>query len=519
MNIGLDFGTTNTVVAYEEDGEIKYLEFADDDDTYENLEQYILPSAAYISIEEENGEKYEHAYIGKKAFANRFSKKGTYISSIKKELLNGGEKKLYQLVSADSNGEKTYSKYTPMDITERILVKIFLELCRQFKNESVFNIKFTVPVRYDQRYIDNLLFCIRNAHTYLNEERIESGLAPIELLTNSNSVLQEPIAAVIACKAYLQNTNNVMVIDLGGGTLDVAIVSYSGDEDRKMGICYEEGLNDCGGEQFDEALVKLIKEKIQSEGIAVSDYSESYEKIKIEARKIKEKLQVEKIDKVRIDLKRFDENWNKEIIIDDKDYREETLKLRKNICNVIKSVYDRFCRNGTQIDKVLIVGGMAREQFLYDFLVSDINYSEKAIVIPYKYSTELQGLVSKGAAIANRLKNNLLITNNIVSTIGILMEDNQYYTVFEPYTSISDLSKTIEFRTSEYCTHMTIRLIEFFGEFDSKSYILLAKGDIRINEKSDAVVCVEIKITNEHKINMRAYPKETEEEFECEITF
>jgi preprotein translocase SecE subunit len=62
-----------------------------------------------------------------------------------------------------------------------------------------------------------MLAIINRVNDYINQERNENNLQPVSFIADTDHILQEPIAAVIACQHYLSNSNNIMVIDLGGG--------------------------------------------------------------------------------------------------------------------------------------------------------------------------------------------------------------------------------------------------------------------------------------------------------------
>lgn len=518
MNVGLDFGTTNTVLTYEEDGEIKYLTFDDQDDTYENLEDYLLPSAVYIKLAYSNEIIDEHIYVGKKAFANRFSNKGKYVSSVKRKIGSNESNRIY--ISVKCDGVEKEETYSASEIAQMIIEKAFLQLCKLFSDETEFKIMLTIPVKYPQSYTTEMLAIINRVNNYINGVREENKLQPVHFIADSAHTLQEPIAAVVACQHYLVNANNIMVIDLGGGTLDVAVVSIIGKDRRKLNICLENGLENCGGNEFDDEIAEMIKRKVENAGYRVENGA-CYEKIRIEARKVKEKFQNSNNDTVEFSLNRISANnmWNETLLITYEEYFEQINELRSKVTKVIHDVIYGI-GNDIKIDKVLLVGGMAQERFLYDYLISEMHYDMKDIIIPDRYDGKMQGLVSRGATIANREDGNLFIANSIVSTIGVLLEDKRYYTVFEPYTQIKHMEKCIEFVCDKYCQHMEIQLIEFFGEFDRDRYTTLEKVTIRIPTNAVAIVCVEFSITKEHKIKVVAYPKNHRtEEYDCEITF
>jgi rod shape-determining protein MreB len=64
-------------------------------------------------------------------------------------------------------------------------------------------------------------------------------------------LIEEPMAAAIGAGLPVDKANGCMVVDIGGGTSEVAIISLSG-------IVYSESVR-IGGDRFDEAIVAYIR--------------------------------------------------------------------------------------------------------------------------------------------------------------------------------------------------------------------------------------------------------------------
>ena len=64
-------------------------------------------------------------------------------------------------------------------------------------------------------------------------------------------LIEEPMAAALGAGMPIQEASGTMILDIGGGTTEVAIISLNG-------IVYSDSLR-CGGDLFDDAIVKFVR--------------------------------------------------------------------------------------------------------------------------------------------------------------------------------------------------------------------------------------------------------------------
>ncbi len=69
-------------------------------------------------------------------------------------------------------------------------------------------------------------------------------------------IIEEPIAAAIGAGVDISQPNGNMIIDIGGGTVDIAVISLGG-------AVVSESIK-VGGDRFDDAIVKYMKKTTQS---------------------------------------------------------------------------------------------------------------------------------------------------------------------------------------------------------------------------------------------------------------
>jgi len=119
------------------------------------------------------------------------------------------------------------------DMTERMLK----EIIRKVTNFSLFK--------------PRLVICVPSGITEVEERAvIDAGL---QAGARKVFLIEEPVASAIGAGLDITKPEGHMVVDIGGGTTDVAVISLSG-------VVASESIK-IAGDSFDEALVKYIKRK------------------------------------------------------------------------------------------------------------------------------------------------------------------------------------------------------------------------------------------------------------------
>ena len=80
----------------------------------------------------------------------------------------------------------------------------------------------------------------------LESQHLSAGASVVKLI-------EEPIAAALGAGVAIEKARGSMVVDVGGGTSEVAILSLNG-------IVYSESLK-VGGDRFDEAIQTYVRRK------------------------------------------------------------------------------------------------------------------------------------------------------------------------------------------------------------------------------------------------------------------
>ena len=239
--IGIDLGTTNSVVAVMEGGEPTVIS------TQEGGR--LTPSVVGFS---KSGERL----VGQLAKRQAISNPDRTVSSIKRHM--GTDYK----VTIDDK------KYSPEEISAMILQKL-KEDAEKYLGEKITQAVITVPAYFS----DSQRQATKDA----------GKIAGLEVLR----IINEPTAAALAYGIDKTNDHTVLVYDLGGGTFDVSILEMG---DGVFEVKATNGDTHLGGDDFDERIMNwMIGEFKKETGIdlsvdrmALQRLREAAEKAKIE---------------------------------------------------------------------------------------------------------------------------------------------------------------------------------------------------------------------------------------------
>lgn len=257
--IGIDFGTTKTLVAYSlsqgNRPEIAHL----------GRERNNLPTSAFISESGiwEFGDDADD-YACDAALADR------YISGFKLKL--GSTTPALQVF-----GEQGFQAFSAQRISSLFFAHVREKCTKEvFNGRAVSRAVITHPVKFSPAQLHDL----RNAAE-------QAGFSDVTLM-------REPEAAGLAfCRLCPQDlfSGTALIVDWGGGTLDLALVSRKTDA-VQIHNNYVAGHNHIGGNEFDELLWKYVNAGLQHEkGVKLSDDSVDFQRLqKKKVRAAKEKL-------------------------------------------------------------------------------------------------------------------------------------------------------------------------------------------------------------------------------------
>ncbi len=336
--IGIDLGTTNSVMAYMEGGKPNIISNAQGG--------RLTPS---IVAEDEKGE----ILVGTPAKNQAVMNPDGTIYSVKRLIgrtwddpeVEKDKKLLPFEMRKSSNGgiEVKMGKnwYTPQEISAKVLSKMKKD-AEDYLGQKVTEAVITVPAYFD----DSQRQATKDA----------GKIAGLDV----KRIVNEPTAAALAYGIEKGKDEKVAVFDLGGGTFDISILEMG---DGVFEVLSTNGDTHLGGDDFDQVLIDHLAEKFKnSEGIDLRDDRTALQRLREAAEKAKVELSTSEETEINIPYITATDKGPKHL--KERLTRSEFENLTSNLiaktvqpCE--KALKDAKVSKG-DIDEILLVGGMSR---------------------------------------------------------------------------------------------------------------------------------------------------------------
>ncbi|GAB5491538.1 MAG: molecular chaperone DnaK [Phototrophicaceae bacterium] len=337
--IGIDLGTTNSVVAVIEGGEPTVIPSAEGNNT--------IPSV--VAINPKNDERL----VGKVARNQAVMNPENTIFSIKRFM--GRKYKDDQSVDARSrspyivkeapNGDVRVTMggrdYSPPEISAMILQKLKAD-AEAYLGEEVTQAVITVPAYFND--------------TQRNATKDAGKIAGLEVLR----IINEPTASSLAYGLGDRKDGIIAVYDLGGGTFDISILEIA---DGVFEVKSTNGDTYLGGDNFDERIIDWLADEFKKDsGIDLTQDRQALQRLKESAEKAKIELSSAQSTDINLPFITADASGPKHLNVTLTRAKLENLVgdlVKKSIEPVKAALSDAKMKAG-DIDAVLLVGGMTR---------------------------------------------------------------------------------------------------------------------------------------------------------------
>ena len=312
--IGIDLGTTNSCVAVMEGGEAVVIPNAEGNRT--------TPSVVAFS---KDGERM----VGQVAKRQAITNPDRTIISIKREM--GSDYK----VSIDGK------KYTPQEISAMILQKLKAD-AEAYLGETVSEAVITVPAYFTDAQ---------------RQATKDAGkIAGLDV----KRIINEPTAAALAYGVDKEESQKVMVYDLGGGTFDVSILDI---DDGVIEVLATAGNNRLGGDDFDKCVMDwMAAEFKKTEGIDLTGDKVAMQRLKEAAEKAKIELSGVTSTSINLPYITADATGPKhlDLTLSRAKFDQLTAHLVEATAGPVRQAMNDAGLSGSDIHKVLMVGGSSR---------------------------------------------------------------------------------------------------------------------------------------------------------------
>ncbi|MDA8653197.1 molecular chaperone DnaK [Candidatus Actinomarina sp.] len=311
--VGIDLGTTNSVVAVLEGGEPAVVANAEGNRTTPSIVAF----------------KGEEVLVGELAKRQAITNPDNTIRSIKRE------------IGTSWKQEFEGSEYTPQEISARILQKLKRD-AEAYLGEDVTEAVITVPAYFN------------DAERQATKEA--GKIAGLNVLR----IINEPTAASLAYGLENSEDQKILVYDLGGGTFDVSVLEIS---EGVFEVKSTAGDSKLGGDDWDQKVMDWLVEKFKSStGIDISSDKMAMQRIKEGAEKAK--IELSSTSETEINLPFITANDAGPQHLLEKLSRSEFEKITSDLVDRTKEPVNKAIDDAglsfSDIDHIILVGGSTR---------------------------------------------------------------------------------------------------------------------------------------------------------------
>lgn len=312
--IGIDLGTTNSCMAYMEDGKGIIIPNAEGNKT--------TPSVVAFT---NDGKRL----VGENAKRQAVTNPLNTVASIKREMGTAYRKNI--------NGKD----YSPQEISAMILQKLKID-AEAYLHEPVTEAVITVPAYFNDA----------QRQATKDAGRI-AGL-------NVKRIINEPTAAALAYGLENSYGQKIMVFDLGGGTFDVSIIEIG---NGVIEVLSTSGDNHLGGDDFNEIIAKYIVDEFRRiEGIDLSHDQVAMQRINEAGEKAKIELStmITTIVNLPFITNTSSGPKNLEVEISRAKFNELTKGLVDQVVIPMQNALNDARLTPQELNKIILVGGSSR---------------------------------------------------------------------------------------------------------------------------------------------------------------
>jgi molecular chaperone DnaK len=421
--IGIDLGTTNSVVAVMEGGDPTVITTAEG--------SRLLPSVVGFN---KNGERL----VGQTAKRQAVINPENTVYSIKRfmgrrfdEVETERKMVSYQVVKGPSNDAQVHipaknTDFTPQDISAMILGKLKQD-AEAFLGEPVKQAVITVPAYFN----DSQRQATKDA----------GKIAGLDV----QRIINEPTAAALAYGLDKKDNETILVFDLGGGTFDVSILEVGGGV---IEVRSTNGDTHLGGDDWDERIVNWVADQFQSEnGIDLRKDRQALQRLREASEKAK--IELSSVIETEINLPYITADANGPKHLQVKLSRSRFEQLTEDLVERLRQPFHAALKDAnldaSSMNEVVLVGGATRMPMVQDLVRSLTSKEPHKGVNPDEVVAV--GAAIQGGVLGGEVKDVLLLDVSPLS-LGLETLGGVMTTLIERNTTIP-IKKTEVFSTAE----------------------------------------------------------------------
>lgn len=358
--IGIDLGTTNSVVAVLENNEPVVIANAEGDRTtpsvvaFNKTKERLVgqPAKRQAVVNPENT-----IFSIKRLMGRKFDEIGSEINELPYEVVKGAANDSRVKIPA------TGKDYTPQEISAMILTKLKKD-AEAYLGEEVTKAVITVPAYFN----DSQRQATKDA----------GKIAGLEVLR----IINEPTAASLAYGMDKKHNELILVFDLGGGTFDVSVLEVG---DGVVEVRSTNGDTHLGGDDWDNLIVNWIADEFKSEsGIDLRSDRQALQRLKEAAEKAKIELSSTVQAEINLPFITADSSGPKHLnmALTRAKFEQLASDLMKRVEVPVKNALKDAGLAASDIKEVILVGGSTRMPMVQDMVERVMGKSANKSVNP-----------------------------------------------------------------------------------------------------------------------------------------
>ena len=344
--IGIDLGTTNSVVAAMEGGDPVVIANAEGSRTTPSVvafnqggERLVGQTAKRQAVVNPDNTIYSAKRLIGRAFAEAEREKQYLAYEIKVGPRNDIR------TTVPINGKE----YTPQEISSMILAKLKVD-AEAYLGETVTEAVITVPAYFND-----------------SQRQATKDAGKIAGL-NVRRIINEPTAAALAYGLDKKDNEVILVFDLGGGTFDVSVLEVG---DGLIEVKATNGDTHLGGDDWDQAVVNWLSSEFKKEqGIDLSQDKQALQRLKEAAEKAKVELSSVLETDISLPYITADATGPKhlQIRLSRSKFEQLSDSLVKRLTTPFNQALKDAGLNASQVNQVVLVGGSTRMPMVQDLV-------------------------------------------------------------------------------------------------------------------------------------------------------